>query len=45
MPRPLTRARSASLYERARLAADALASQVRAERRTRRLGSCPAHPA
>ncbi|MFE5098138.1 hypothetical protein ACFRCI_50015 [Streptomyces sp. NPDC056638] len=39
MVRPLTRARSKSRYERARLAAGALTTQVRAERRSRRLGS------
>ncbi|WP_079137437.1 MobF family relaxase [Streptomyces noursei] len=39
--RPLTRKRSASPYERARLAADALAARVRAARRAERLGSRP----
>ncbi|MFE7216118.1 hypothetical protein ACFU93_40860 [Streptomyces sp. NPDC057611] len=37
--RPLTRARSASPYERVRLAAGALAARLRAVRRSRRLGS------
>ncbi|MDQ1013403.1 conjugative relaxase-like TrwC/TraI family protein [Streptomyces sp. V4I23] len=37
--RPLTRKRSASPYERARLAADALAARVHAVRRADRLGS------
>ncbi|MFI9586996.1 relaxase domain-containing protein [Streptomyces sp. NPDC052236] len=37
--RPLTRNRSASRYERARLAAGALTARVHAERRSRRLGS------
>nr|BFD88417.1 hypothetical protein StreXyl84_78180 [Streptomyces sp. Xyl84] len=37
--RPLTRNRSAPLYERARLAADALAARVHAARRAERLGS------
>ncbi|MGJ5899240.1 MobF family relaxase [Streptomyces niveiscabiei] len=39
--RPLTRKRSAPPYERARLAADALAARVRAARRAERLGSRP----
>ncbi|MFI5808360.1 MobF family relaxase [Streptomyces sp. NPDC051561] len=39
--RPLTRKRSASLYERARLAADALSARVNAARRAERLGSRP----
>ncbi|MFJ5779937.1 MobF family relaxase [Streptomyces sp. NPDC093094] len=39
--RPLTRKRSASPYERARLAAGALAARVRAARRAERLGSRP----
>ncbi|MEU1669391.1 MobF family relaxase [Streptomyces sparsogenes] len=39
--RPLTRKRTAPPYERARLAADALAARVRAARRTERLGSRP----
>ncbi|MDL5206686.1 MobF family relaxase [Streptomyces sp. ALI-76-A] len=37
--RPLTRKRTAPLYERARLAADALAARVHAVRRAERLGS------
>ncbi len=37
--RPLTRNRSVPPYERARLAADALAARVRAARRAERLGS------
>ncbi|GAA1543846.1 hypothetical protein GCM10009730_61070 [Streptomyces albidochromogenes] len=37
--RPLTRKRTASPYERARLAADALAARVHAVRRAERLGS------
>ncbi|MFF5257025.1 MobF family relaxase [Streptomyces leeuwenhoekii] len=37
--RPLTRKRSAAQYERARLAAGALAARVRAARRAERLGS------
>ncbi|CAL9676843.1 hypothetical protein SUDANB178_07830 (plasmid) [Streptomyces sp. enrichment culture] len=37
--RPLTRNRTAPPYERARLAADALAARVRAARRAERLGS------
>ncbi|MFE5113891.1 hypothetical protein [Streptomyces sp. NPDC056663] len=37
--RPLSRARSKSRYDRARLAAGALTARVRAERRSRRLGS------
>ncbi|MGV9933959.1 hypothetical protein ACWDY4_25790 [Streptomyces olivaceoviridis] len=37
--RPLTRNRSAPLYERARLAAGALTARVRAARRADRLGS------
>ncbi|MFF8919010.1 MobF family relaxase [Streptomyces sp. NPDC015032] len=37
--RPLTRKRAASPYERARLAADALAARVHAVRRAERLGS------
>ncbi|WP_411575256.1 MobF family relaxase [Streptomyces fradiae] len=37
--RPLTRNRTAAPYERARLAADALAAQVHAVRRAERLGS------
>ncbi|MFH0246298.1 MobF family relaxase [Streptomyces sp. HK10] len=37
--RPLTRKRTAPPYERARLAADALAARVRAARRAERLGS------
>ncbi|GGZ18134.1 hypothetical protein GCM10010327_56470 [Streptomyces nitrosporeus] len=37
--RPLTRRRTAPLYERARLAADALAARVHAMRRAERLGS------
>lgn len=41
--RPLTRKRSAPPYERARLAAGALAARVRAARRAERLGSRP-HP-
>ncbi|MGW6795078.1 MobF family relaxase [Streptomyces chartreusis] len=39
--RPLTRKRSAPPYERARLAAGALAARVRAARRAERLGSRP----
>ncbi|MGW1736719.1 MobF family relaxase [Streptomyces sp. NPDC001999] len=39
--RPLTRARSKSRYERARLAAGVLTTGVRAERRSRRLDSRP----
>ncbi|GAA3135740.1 hypothetical protein GCM10010521_22220 [Streptomyces rameus] len=39
--RPLTRRRSAPQYERARLAAGALAARVRAARRAERLGSRP----
>ncbi|MFE1781016.1 MobF family relaxase [Streptomyces sp. NPDC059506] len=39
--RPLTRRRTAPLYERARLAAGALAARVRAARRAERLGSRP----
>ncbi|GGU67659.1 hypothetical protein GCM10010259_67210 [Streptomyces daghestanicus] len=39
--RPLTRKRSAPQYERARLAAGALAARVRAARRADRLGSRP----
>ncbi len=39
--RPLTRSRTGPPYERARLAADALAARVRAARRAERLGSCP----
>ncbi|MEU9983774.1 MobF family relaxase [Streptomyces sp. NPDC050856] len=39
--RPLTRSRTAAPYERARLAADALAARVRAARRAERLGSRP----
>ncbi|MFC8015528.1 MobF family relaxase [Streptomyces cinereoruber] len=39
--RPLTRNRSAPPYERARLAADALAARVRTARRAERLGSHP----
>ncbi|MFS0696723.1 MobF family relaxase [Streptomyces nitrosporeus] len=41
--RPLTRRRTAPLYERARLAADALAARVHAMCRAERLGSRP-HP-
>ncbi|MET8615874.1 MobF family relaxase [Streptomyces misionensis] len=39
--RPLTRSCTATQYERARLAADALAARVRAARRAERLGSRP----
>ncbi|MDL5198660.1 MobF family relaxase [Streptomyces sp. ALI-76-A] len=39
--RPLTRRRTATPYERARLAAGALAARVRAARRAERLGSRP----
>lgn len=39
--RPLTRRRTATQYERARLAAGALAARVRAVRRAERLGSRP----
>src|SRR5687768_5303126 len=39
--RPLTRKRTAPPYERARLAADALAARVRVARRAERLGSRP----
>ncbi|MGW9411833.1 MobF family relaxase [Streptomyces diastaticus] len=39
--RPLTRRRTATQYERARLAADALAARVHAVRRAERLGSRP----
>ncbi|NIY69297.1 TrwC relaxase protein involved in conjugal DNA transfer [Streptomyces malaysiensis] len=39
--RPPTRSRAATQYERARLAAGALAARVRAARRAERLGSCP----
>ncbi|GAA3163766.1 MobF family relaxase [Streptomyces ramulosus] len=39
--RPLTRRRAAAPYERARLAAGALAARVRAARRAERLGSRP----
>ncbi|WP_432089152.1 MobF family relaxase [Streptomyces sp. bgisy095] len=39
--RPLTRNRTATQYERARLTADALAARVRAARRAERLGSRP----
>ncbi|MGA5558941.1 MobF family relaxase [Streptomyces lavendulocolor] len=39
--RPLTRSRTAAPYERARLAAGALAARVRAARRAERLGSRP----
>lgn len=39
--RPLTRNRTAAPYERARLAADALAARIRAARRAERLGSRP----
>ncbi|MEU3400643.1 MobF family relaxase [Streptomyces filamentosus] len=39
--RPLTRKRAAAQYERARLAADALAARVRAARRAERLGFRP----
>ncbi|MFK4024675.1 MobF family relaxase [Streptomyces albogriseolus] len=39
--RPLTRRRTATQYERARVAADALAARVRASRRADRLGSRP----
>ncbi|MFJ9634740.1 MobF family relaxase [Streptomyces sp. NPDC101175] len=39
--RPMTRRRSAPQYERARLAAGALAARVRAARRAERLGSRP----
>ncbi len=39
--RPLTRNRTAPPYERARIAADALAARVRAARRAERLGSRP----
>ncbi len=39
--RPLTRNRTATQYERARLAADALAARVRAVRRAERLGYRP----
>ncbi|MFF7987026.1 MobF family relaxase [Streptomyces sp. NPDC007901] len=39
--RPLTRNRTAAPYERARLAAGALAARVRAARRAERLGSSP----
>ncbi|MFI1840004.1 MobF family relaxase [Streptomyces olivaceoviridis] len=39
--RPLTRSRTATPYERARIAAGALAARVRAARRAERLGSGP----